>query len=70
MPREPFYTVYISGGNIPRKRYKCLTEAIKDADHLAQSKRVNAFITEFTDQPVILCRYEPSGKMVQMTGGQ
>lgn len=43
---RPFWMVYIDGTRPPRKKYRVLSEAIRDADALCSSRRRKAFILE------------------------
>jgi len=64
--QPPFYTVFLTNRNIPRKKYLTLALAIESAHALAKIKDRSAYIQEYTDKPLVLCLCHPDGTMEQL----
>jgi len=61
--QKPFYAVFLTNRNIPRKKYLTLASAITDAYSISKNKDRSAYILEFTDKPLVLCICHPDGTM-------
>lgn len=64
--RHPFYTIYLCHGGKPSKKHYELGAALQEAHRLAAEFDRVAFVTEWKDKPLTICRVLPTGEMVEM----
>ena len=62
----PIYGIYVSGRRIPRKKQNTLAEAVIEAGRLAKLTNLDAFVIEYNEAPVVLCRCTVDSKIEPM----